>query len=85
MRSSSGPVFGAVAIEVLVAAVGLVGIDDLDAGAAEGVEEVVEVFRRSDLRRKHLVDLVVEQVALFLADLNQLAYFVVTFFNRQGH
>ena len=80
-----GAVLGAVAIEVLVAAVRLVGIDDLDAGAAERVEQVVEVFRRGDLRREHLVDLVVEQVALFLADLNQLAYFVVLFFNRQGH
>ena len=40
-----GPVFVAVAIEVLVAAVGLVRIDDLDAGAAEGVEEIVEILR----------------------------------------
>ena len=79
-----GAFLGAVAIEVLVAAVRLVGIDDLDARAAERVEELVEIFRGGDLRRQHLVDLVVEQVALFLADLNQLAYFVVFFFNRQG-
>ena len=70
-----GAVLGAVAIEVLVAAVRLVGVDDLDARAAERVEQVVEVLRRGDLRREHLVDLVVEQVALLLADLNQLAYF----------
>jgi hypothetical protein len=80
-----GTFLGAVTIEVLLAAIGLVGIDDLDAGAAERVEQIVEVFRRGDLGRKHLVDLVVEQVSLFLADLNQLAYFVVTFLNRQGH
>ena len=63
-----GPVLGAVAIEVLVAAVRLVGVDDLDAGAAERVEQVVEVLGRGDLRREQLVDLVVEQVALLLAD-----------------
>ena len=75
----------AVAIEVLVAAVRLVGIDDLDAGAAEGVEQIVEILGRGDLGGQHLVDLVVEQVALLLADGDQLAYFVVFFFNRQGH
>ena len=40
-----GVVVRAVAIEVLVAAVGLVRVDDLDAGAAEGVEEIVEILR----------------------------------------
>ena len=70
-------------IEVLVAAVRFVRIDDLDAGAAEGVEEVVELFRRGDLGRQELVHLVVEQVSLLLADGDQLAYFVVFLFNRQ--
>ncbi len=41
-----GAVLGAVAVEVLVTAVGLVGIDDLDAGAAERVEQLVELLRR---------------------------------------
>ena len=85
VRSSSGPSLDAVAIEVLVAAVRLVGIDDLDACAAKRIEEVVEILGRGDLRRQHLVDLVVEEVALLLADRDQLAYFVVSFFNRQGH
>ena len=72
-----------VTIEVLVAAVRFVGIDDLDARGAKGIEEVVELFRRGDFRRQNLVDLVVEQVPLLLADSDQLAYFVVFLFNRQ--
>ena len=68
VRSSSGPSSAPSRSKSFVAAVRLVGVDDLDAGAAERVEQVVEVFRRGDLRREHLVDLVVEEVALFLAD-----------------
>ena len=45
VRSSSGSSLRAVAVEVLVPAVGLVGIHDLDAGAAERVEEIVEILR----------------------------------------
>ena len=80
-----GFVAGAVAIEILVATVGLVGVDDFDAGAAERVEELVEILRRSDLRGEHLVHFVVEQVPLLLADIDELPYFVVFFFNRQDH
>ena len=66
-----------VTIEVLVAAVRLVGIHDLDACGAKGIEEVIEFLGRGDFGRQNLVDLVVEQVALLLADSDQLAYFVV--------
>src|SRR5262245_11538557 len=70
-------------MEVLVATVRFVRIDDLDARAAEGIEQVVELFRRCDLRRQELVDFVVKQVSLLLADGDELAYFVVFLFNRQ--
>src|SRR6185503_3381191 len=79
-----GAILRAVAIEVLVGAVRLVGIDDFDSGAAEGIEQVIEILRGGDLRREHLVDLVVEQVTLLFTDGDQLAYFVVSFFKRQG-
>jgi len=59
--------------------------DDFDARAAERVEQIVEIFRGGDLRRQLLVDLVVQQVALLLANLNQLPYFVVSFLERKGH
>ena len=70
-------------IGFVVAQVLLVRVDDLDAGAAEGVEQVVELVGRGDLRRQQLVDLVVEQVALLLADVDELPDFVVLFFDRQ--
>ena len=57
----------------------LVRVDDLDAGAAERVEQIIELVRRGDLGRQQLVDFVVQQVAFFLADVNQLPYFVVFF------
>ena len=60
----------------------LVRIDHLDAGAAKRVEQVVELVGGGNLRRQELVHLVVQQVALFLADVDELPYFVVLFFNR---
>ena len=81
--SSSSDAFGRPVDRLLVAQVLLVGVDDLDAGAAEGVEQIVELVGRGDLRRQQLVDLVVQQVALLLADVDQLPYFVVLFFDRQ--
>ena len=62
----------------------LVRIDHLDAGAAERAEQVVQVVRRGDVGPQQVVDLVVEQVALFLADGDQLLYFVELVFDRQG-
>jgi hypothetical protein len=79
-----GTVLRAITIEVLVAAVRLVGIDDLDPGTAKGVEQFVEIFRRGDLRRQQLVDLVIKEISFLLADGDHLAYFVVTFFDGQG-
>jgi hypothetical protein len=61
----------------------LVRVDDLDAGAAEGVEEIVELVRRGDFGRQQLVDLVVQEIALLLADGDQLTDLVVFFFNRE--
>ena len=71
------------AVEQLVFAVGLLGVDDLDAGAAERAEQVVELVGRRDVGRQELVDLVVQQIALFLADGDELPHFVVFFFDRQ--
>ncbi len=52
----------------LVVAVGLLGVDDLDAGAAERAEQIVQLLGRRDVGGQQLVDLVVEEVALLLAD-----------------
>src|SRR5262245_18837322 len=68
---------------LVVPEVFLVRVDDLDAGAAERVEEVVELVRGGDLRRQQLVDFVVEQVALLFADVDQLSNFVVLLLDRQ--
>ena len=80
--SSSSAPSAVRSIGLLVAQVLLVRVDDLDAGAAEGVEQVVELVGRGDLRRQQLVHFVVQQVALLLADVDELPYFVVFFFNR---
>ena len=74
----AGPVDRLVVAQVL-----LVGVDDLDAGAAERIEQVVQLFGRGDFGRQELVDLVVEEVALLFADVDELSYFVVFFFDRQ--
>ena len=78
-----GPLRGPVD-RLLVPQILLVRVDDLDAGAAERVEQVVELVRRRDLRRQELVHLVVQQVALLFADVDQLPYFVVFFLNRHS-
>ena len=70
-------------VEQLVVAVGLLGVDDFDAGAAERAEQVVQLVRRRDVGGQQLVDLVVEQVALFLADGDELPHLIVFFFDRQ--
>ena len=64
-------------------AVLLLGVDDLDAGAAERAEQVVELVGRGDVGRQQFVDLVVQQVALLLADGDELPHLVVFFFDRQ--
>ena len=72
--------FGGPVDDLVVAQILLVRVDDLDARAAEGVEEVVQLVGRRDLRRQQLVDLVVEEVALLLADVDELPYLVVLLF-----
>ena len=81
--SSSSAPSAVRSMRLFVPQVLLIGVDDLDAGAAEGVEEVVELVRGGDLRRQQLVHLVVQEVALLLADGDELPYFVVFFFDRQ--
>ena len=71
------------AVEQLVFAIFLLGVDDFDAGAAERAEQVVELVRRRDVGGQQLVDLVVQQVALFLADGDELPHLIVFFFDRQ--
>ncbi len=71
------------AVQQLVFAILLFGIDDLDPGAAERAEQIIELVRRRDVGGQELVDLVVQQVSLFLADGNELLHFIVFFFNRQ--
>jgi len=69
----------------LVVAVALLGIDDFDARAAEGAEQVVELLGRRDVGREQLVDLVVQQIPFFLADGDELSHLIVFFFDRQRH
>ena len=71
-------------VELLFLEIRLLGVDDLDPRAAERIEQVVELVRRGDLGRQQFVDLVVQQIALFFPDGNQLPDFVVFFFNRQA-
>src|SRR4051812_19671160 len=61
----------------IVAQVLLIGVDDFDPGAAERVEQIIELVRRGDFRRQKLVHLVVEKVALLLADVDELPHLVV--------
>src|SRR5207245_4644749 len=46
-------------------------------------EQVINLLRRMHLRRKNIVDLVIEQVAPLFAHVDELTYLVVFFFNRQ--
>ncbi len=73
-----GPVEALFVPEIL-----LIGVDDLDPGAAKGVEEVVQLVRGGNLRRQQLVHLVVQEVAFLLADRDELPHFVVSFLDRQ--
>ena len=54
-------------------------------GAAERTEQIIEILRRRDVGGEDLVDLVVQQVSLFLTDRDELFHLVVTFFDRQRH
>ena len=67
----------------VVAQVFLIGVDDLDARAAERVEQIVELVGRRDVGRQQLVDLVVEEVALLLADVDELPDLVVLLLDRE--
>ena len=69
--------------EELVLAILLLRVDDLDAGVAEGAEQVVQLLGRGDVSGQQLVDFLVEQVALLLAHGDELPYFVVFLFDRQ--
>jgi hypothetical protein len=77
-RTLTGPID-----RLFVARVLLIRVDDLDAGAAEGVEKVVQFFRRGDLGGQELVHLVVEKVPLLFADADELPDFIVFFFERE--
>ena len=70
-----GPFAGAV--EQLVLAVFLFGIDDFDAGAAERAEQIVELVRRRDVGGQKLIDLVDTAGILFFTDGNELPHFIV--------
>ena len=68
-------------LEQLRVAVLSLGIDDLDAGVTQRAEQIVELFGRGQLRGEHVVDLLVEQVTLLLAEGDELANLVVFFFD----
>jgi hypothetical protein len=73
------------ALHPLALAVALLGIDEVDARRPEDAHQLVEVLgRRGKVRGKQIVDLVVEQVPLLLADDDELPYFVEPVFKRQG-
>ena len=81
--SSSSAPSAVRSIGFVVAQVLLVRVDDLDAGAAERVEEIVELVGGRDLRRQQLVHFVVQEVALLLADVDELPDLVVLLLDRQ--
>ena len=70
-------------VVLLVRPVRLFRADDLDAGVAEGGEQLRQRVGRGDVGREQLVHLVIEQVPLLLAELDELPDFVVCFFERQ--
>jgi hypothetical protein len=77
--------FGPVAVDGLAPGVPLLGVHEVDARVAKDGEELFEVFgRRGDLRRQDVVHLVVQEVALLLADDDELPDFLVPVFDRQG-
>ncbi len=78
-----GPFTGS--IELLLFPERLLRVDDLDARAAERTEQIIEILRRRDVGGQDFVDLVVQQVSLFLTDRDELFHLVVSFFDRQRH
>jgi len=58
----------------------LLGVHDLDAHRAEHREDVVELVRGADVARQHVVDFLVQEVALLLAHRDELPDLVVLFF-----
>ena len=60
----------------------LFGFDDVDTGVAEHVEELIQLLRRADLRGQVLVDLVVKEVAFFLAQRDEGFDLIVFLFDR---
>ncbi len=56
---------------------------NVDAITLESGEHVVDLFRRVHLGRKDIVHLVVEQVAAFLAHVDEVADLATLLFNHQ--
>src|SRR3989338_4865707 len=50
----------------------LVGIDHLDIHFAKDRHDIIYLVRRYDIRRQHVIDLIVGQVALLLAEVDEL-------------
>ena len=89
MRSSSGAfAFGAfLALDAFAfELVALFRIDQVDAGAGKHREELFEILGvGGEVRGQQIVHLVVEEVALLLADDDQLPDFIKLIFKRDGH
>ena len=80
-----GPGRTLAALHRVALAVALLGVDQVDAGVAEHREQLVQVLGiRGQLGRQDVVHLVVEEIALFLADDDELADFFELVFERQG-
>ena len=71
------------AVEQLLLAIGLLGVDDLDARAAERAEQIVQLVGGGDIGGQQLVDLVVEEISLFFSNRDELPHLIVFFFDRQ--
>src|SRR5687767_3163793 len=66
--------------------VALFRIDEIDAGAGEHGEELFEVLGvRGEVRGQQIVHFVVKEIALLLADDDQLPDFIKLIFERDGH
>ena len=66
--------------------VALFRVDQVDAGAGKHREELFEILGvGGEVRGQQIVDFVVEEIALLLADDDQLPDFIKLIFERDGH
>jgi len=80
--------FGLVLVAITVALAVLVSRKDVDALGVNGGEQIVEIVGGGDVTWEEVVDLAVGEIALLLAGLNELVFYIVfvlvDFFSHGG-